>query len=279
MIEIRSTDLREAVTRALAEDIGTGDISGELLDTSQHATATLRTRAQGVICGIPWVEEVLRQVDQTCSVDWLVDEGDTIEANCKIAVFHGLARSLLTAERTMLNFLQLLSSTATKTKQYADAVAHTKAVILDTRKTIPGLRLAQKYAVRIGGGQNHRVGLYDAFLIKENHKLAMGSIAKAVQEARSQHHEKPLEVEVESLEELEEARVANVERVLLDNFDLKMMRAAVTNYGDDIELEASGGITLTNLRDVAETGVDYISLGTLTKDVKALDLSFRVDAV
>ena len=261
---------------ALAEDLGTGDIHRELVGRGHKRTAKVLSRTEGTLCGKPWAAKVLELVDESITSNWLCSDGDRVSANQKFLVLHGPASSLLTAERTVLNFLQLLSATATLTRTCVDLIKHTEAKLLDTRKTIPGLRAAQKYAVRTGGGFNHRIGLFDAFLIKENHIRATGSIAKAVARAREISGSTFLEVEVENLQELHEAVRAGADRVLLDNFSLGLLREAVHHYAKEIELEASGGINLSNLVDVAETGVHFISTGMLTKNVKAMDLSMQI---
>lgn len=231
------------------------------------------------MAGQPWLDEVMRQVDTRIVVTWQQQDGDSVAANATLCRLRGPARSLLTAERTALNFLQLLSATATTTAEYVAAVATTACRILDTRKTVPGLRLAQKYAVRCGGGVNHRIGLFDAILIKENHIMSAGGIAAAIKAARDLHPQLAIEVEVESIDELHEALGAGAERLLLDNFSLQLLRDAVAinrNAGDArAELEASGGITLASVSEIAATGVDFISVGALTKDVRAVDLSMR----
>lgn len=271
-----SSVIERNVNDALAEDIGTGDIHRKLIPNEHTCGAHVLARESAILCGIPWATKVLETVDPTIDVTWMEDEGSELIPDQPFLRAHGTASSLLTAERTLLNFLQLLSATATITRTCVELVRHTKAQILDTRKTIPGLRHAQKYAVAIGGGLNHRMGLYDAFLIKENHIRAAGSISLAVNEARDQSHDTSIEVEVENLVELAEAVESNVQRVLLDNFSVGMTKEAVRSYGDCVKMEASGGITLENLVEVAETGVDYISLGFLTKDVKAIDLSMSI---
>lgn len=262
------------ILAALSEDIGSGDISAALIPESTAATAQVITRDTAVICGRAWVEETFRQIDPTTAIVWHVKDGQHVEPNTLIFELSGCARSLLSGERTALNFLQLLSGIATRSRYYADMVAHTSVKLLDTRKTLPGLRIAQKYAVTQGGCHNHRIGLYDAFLIKENHISACGSIMKAVATARKIHPNKPVEVEVEDLEELKQAIISGADRIMLDNFDLEMIHEAVAM--SDIELEVSGGITENNLVSIAETGVDLISIGALTKDCKAIDLSMRV---
>lgn len=276
MPALTDTDIADNVRAALAEDIGSGDITAALIAADTRAQARVITREDGVLCGRAWVDEVFRQVDADSQLDWHAEDGQQIEAGATLFEVRGLARSLLTAERAALNFLQLLSGTATRCHHYASLVAGTGVRLLDTRKTIPGLRRAQKYAVRCGGCHNHRIGLYDAFLIKENHISACGGIAAAVREARQIAPGKPVEVEVENLEELRQATEAGADRVMLDNFSLEDMRQAVALVARRLELEASGNITERNLREVAETGVDFISIGALTKDCKALDLSMRL---
>lgn len=263
------------VQRALSEDVGTGDISAELIDSSEQATAQVITRQPGVFCGKPWVEEICRQLDSNIEVRWNVNDGDAVEPDQELFLLKGSARSLLTLERTILNFVQLLSGTATLTRRYVELMGNTDSKLLDTRKTIPGLRLAQKYAVRCGGGHNHRLGLFDAFLIKENHIAAAGGISQAVLRARSQHPEIPVEVEVESLLELNEAMDAGADTALIDNFSLADTTTAVTVSRGTLKLEASGGIDEKTIGDIAATGVDYISIGNLTKQILPLDLSMR----
>ena len=272
-------DIRDCVARALQEDIGTGDITGELIPGTTLATATIITREKMSLAGRPWVDEVCRQVDPGIKIEWRAQDGDTVKAGASLCVMSGGARSLLTAERTALNFLQLLSATATVTAHYVKAVQGTQCRILDTRKTIPGLRLAQKYAVKCGGGHNHRVGLFDAILIKENHIISAGGVAAAIDAARELHPTMPAEIEVESIDELHDALGAKAERLLLDNFSVSLLREAVAinrAEGDPpAELEASGGMTIEEIAAVAATGVDYISVGALTKNVRAVDLSMR----
>ncbi len=275
-------DLPQIVRQALAEDIGSGDITAALIDTNTQARATIVCREAAVICGLPWAEEVIKQLDGgDITLQWLQAEGSEVNADETIARFSGPARALLSAERCMLNFLQTLSGTATLSRQYARLVAHTSCQLLDTRKTIPGLRTAQKYAVAVGGCANHRMGLYDAFLIKENHISACGSITDAVEKARRLAPGKPVEVEVESFAELSEALDARADIIMLDNFSIADMRDAVRRNAARgnarSRLEASGGITRQSLVEIAETGVDYISIGALTKDLKAIDLSMRFD--
>jgi len=274
-----SAAIIDNVSAALGEDLGSGDITAGLIAESATAEAIIVARDAMTMAGLPWVNEVYHQLNSDVAVEWLCNDGDRISADSEICIIRGSARSILSGERTALNFLQSLSATATTTARFVAAVAGTKAQILDTRKTIPGLRLAQKYAVRCGGGNNHRIGLYDALLIKENHIISSGGIAAAVNAARQQHNDLPVEIEVESLRELHEALAAGADRLLLDNFDIEDLQRAVEinqNEGKPpADLEASGGITLDGIHAIAETGVDYISVGALTKDVKAVDLSMR----
>jgi nicotinate-nucleotide pyrophosphorylase (carboxylating) len=271
--------LQQTVAAALAEDIGAGDITASLVPESQSAEARVMCREHAVICGRPWVDEVFRQVDASIRVEWQRGEGERVRPEDTVFVATGSARSLLTAERTALNFLQMLSGVATVAREYADLVQHTSVKILDTRKTIPGLRLAEKYAVRTGGCHNHRLGLYDAFLIKENHIRAYGGIAQAIAAARKAHPGHTVEVEVESLAQLEEALVARADVVLLDNFSLELTRTAVDLNKGRAKLEASGGYNTESLVAVAETGVDYISVGSLTKHVRATDFTMLFTGV
>ncbi len=268
--------ISDNVRTALREDIGDGDITAQLIAEQATAEGRVITREAGVLCGRAWVDEVFAQVDAGIAVSWQCADGDSLEAGQTLFALAGPARSLLTAERTALNFLQLMSGTASTCARYAALVAGTRARLLDTRKTLPGLRIAQKYAVSCGGCHNHRIGLFDAFLIKENHIAGCGGIAAAVTRAREVAPGKPVEVEVESLEELSQALAAGCERVMLDNFSLEAMAEAVTLAGGNTELEASGNVTEETLRPIAETGVDYISIGALTKDCKALDLTMRL---
>ena len=269
------------VSRALREDVGAGDVTGQLIPKSTSTGATIITRETMTMAGQPWVDEICRQVDPSIEINWQYSDGDEIDSGAVICALQGPARSLLTAERTVLNFLQLLSASATVTAQYVKAATGTECQILDTRKTIPGLRLAQKYAVRCGGGSNHRVGLFDAILIKENHILSAGGIAAAIDAARTLRPGLPIEIEVESTDELREALTAKVERLLLDNFSVALLEQAVAinvEEGDPpAELEASGGMTLDRIASVAATGVDHISIGALTKNVRAIDLSMRFE--
>jgi nicotinate-nucleotide pyrophosphorylase (carboxylating) len=270
------SDISETVRTALAEDIGSGDLTAQLIPSHQWSTCRLISREPAVICGFAWFEEVYTQLDPQIQIIWVIQEGQMVEPQQEIVRIKGPTRTLLTAERTAINFLQTLSSTATQVRRYVEAVADTKAVILDTRKTLPGLRSAQKCAVRCGGGSNQRMGLYDAFLIKENHLIAAGSIRRAVEAARQLAPHLPVEVEVETLEQIEEALQVGVERLLLDNFDLPMLRQAVKQVQGRTQLEASGGVNLETVKAIAETGVDFISIGTVTKDIKAIDLSMRI---
>jgi len=274
-----STDIKEIVRQALAEDIGTGDLTAKLIPGSKRANAHVIARDSAILCGTAWFDEVFRQLDSTITIEWHTNDSDSIQSGQTICQVRGPARSVLSGERMALNFLQLLSGTATQTRRYVDAVNGTQAKILDTRKTLPALRNAQKYAVTCGGGYNHRMGLYDGILIKENHILAAGSITQAVQQAKATAPAGAMiEVEVEDLAEIKEALAVGSERLLLDNFDLETLRIAVVETRGRAKVEASGGITLENIRAVAETGVDYISIGALTKDVIAVDYSMRFDA-
>jgi len=273
------TELASAdAARTLAEDVGAGDLTAALVPAAQRARARLLVREAAVLCGTPWVEAVLRQVDPELRVDWRRGEGQRCEANEVLLEIEGSARSLLTAERSALNFLQLLSAVATKTATYVQAVEGSRARIVDTRKTLPGLRLAQKYAVRVGGGLNHRIGLHDAVLIKENHIATAGGVSAVVRAAgRVAHQARFVEIEVETLAQLEEALAAGAGMVLLDNMELPMLREAVRLNAGRAVLEISGGVTLERVRELAQTGVDRISVGALTKDVQAIDLSLRME--
>lgn len=282
MIDYRKpveSEIHELVRFALEEDVGSGDVTAELIHANTVASAELICREHVVICGMPWAQETLNQLDKKITATWLVEDGDKVEADSIIARFNGPARSLLTAERTMLNFLQTLSSVATQTEIYVEAIKPYPVKILDTRKTVPGLRHAEKYAVRCGGGFNHRMGLFEAFLIKENHIEAAGGIAAAIEQAHRHHAELMVEVEVENLEQLEEAIAAGPDRILLDNFTPQQLKQAVAQVDGRVELEASGNITLDNVAIYAATGVNYISIGVLTKDVLAVDLSLRFTQV
>ena len=274
-----TTEISRNVEAALAEDVGSGDITGELIPANTTAQATVVTREAMTMAGRPWFEEVCRRVDASIEVTWNHDDGNRVDAGAVLCELQGSARSILTAERTALNFLQLLSATATVTRQYVDAAGGTNCRVLDTRKTIPGLRLAQEYAVRCGGGSNHRIGLFDAFLIKENHILSAGGITAAVEAAHESSPGKPVEVEVENVDELREALAAGAERLLLDNFTLGQLEEAVAINRDEghpaAELEASGNMLLDRVGEVAATGVDYISVGALTKHLRAVDFSLQ----
>ncbi|WP_139478396.1 carboxylating nicotinate-nucleotide diphosphorylase [Aeromonas veronii] len=279
-------DVSRAVRAALLEDLGdalttldqpdaSADITAQLIPADRMATARVITREAGVFCGQPWVDEVFVQLGGEVKVEWLVQDGEVLSPNQELFLLHGPARLLLTGERNALNFVQTLSGVATLTARYVAELEGTDCRLLDTRKTIPGLRTAQKYAVTCGGGKNHRIGLYDAYLIKENHILACGGIAEAISEARHLNPGKPVEVEVESLAELEQALAAKADIVMLDNFDVAMMREAVAITQGRAKLEVSGNVTLNTLAEFAATGVDFISVGALTKHVRALDLSMR----
>lgn len=263
------------VANALDEDVGSGDISAALIDTESSLQTELLVREDAVLCGTPWFDEVFRQCDPSIAIDWYFRDGDSIAADSVVGTVSGAARALLTAERCALNFLQTLSGTATITRDYVSRIAHTDCRILDTRKTIPQLRIAQKYAVRCGGGDNHRIGLFDAYLIKENHLAACGGIASAVERARSLDPGRLLEVEVESVEQLQQAIDAGVDRALLDNFSLEQIQQAVALTERRIELEASGNVDIDSLVAIAESGVDFISIGGLTKHLRAIDFSLR----
>ena len=272
----------QAVALSLQEDVGSGDITAQLIPADRQASARVITRESAIVAGKDWVTEVFRQVDATVGIEWFCEDGDLVAPDKVLFAVQGNARSLLTAERCALNWLQTLSGVATRCRQYADSVAHTGVRLLDTRKTLPGLRLAQKYAVTCGGCHNHRIGLYDAFLIKENHIAACGSIGEAVAAAHRIAPGKPVEVETENLEEFHLALEAGADIIMLDEFSLSDMRSAVEQNqaagkaGKRARIEASGGINENTLIPVAETGVDYISLGTLTKDLEAVDLSLRL---
>ncbi len=267
----------EANTRtALEEDVGAGDLTGKLVPEGQWSLARVIVREEAVLCGAPWFEGVMRQVDARLRITWRYSEGALMAADTEVCTIEGPARSLLTAERSALNFLQLLSGVATTTRRYVEAVQGTRAAILDTRKTLPGLRLAQKYAVRVGGGQNQRLALYDGILIKENHIAAAGGITAALQAAHALNAAVTVQVEVETLAELEEALAAGAKSILLDNFSLDDMREAVQRNQGRALLEASGGVNLDSVKAIASTGVDRISIGSLTKDVRATDYSLRI---
>ncbi len=269
-------EIRDAAARLLAEDVGPGDITAQLIPAGASARARVITREACVLCGVAWVDELFRRLDATVTLQWKAADGDRLEAGQAFLELAGSARSLLTGERAALNLLQTLSATATRTRHYVDLIGDTGVRLLDTRKTLPGMRLAQKYAVGCGGGHNHRIGLWDAFLIKENHIAACGGIEAAVREARNIARELPVEVEVETFAELDQALSAGADIVMLDNFSLDDMREAVRRSAGRATLEASGNVDEGTLRAIAETGVDCISSGALTKDVKAIDLSMRI---
>jgi len=277
LLQVPHSVIEENVFNALKEDTGDGDITAELIPQDNISLATVISREACVFCGLDWFEETFRQLDDDILIDWCVDDGDRIDAGQIICTISGSSQNIVTGERTALNFIQTLSATATISALYASKLEGTATKVLDTRKTIPGLRMAQKYAVSCGGCENHRLGLYDAFLIKENHISACGSIASAVTEARFRNPELKVEVEVENMDELNQALDAGADRVLLDNFDLDTMKQAVQLCAGRVITEASGNITLENIQQVAQTGVNYISTGALTKDIKAIDLSMRFD--
>jgi nicotinate-nucleotide pyrophosphorylase (carboxylating) len=273
----------EAIARdvraALAEDIGSGDVTADLLPDRAQARARVITRENAVLCGRAWFDECFRQLDPGVRIEWAATDGERVAAGALLCRIEGNARALVTAERSALNFLQALSGTATTTATFVDAVRGTRTVVLDTRKTLPGLRLAQKYAVRAGGGANHRIGLFDAVLVKENHIAACGSIAAAVARARELHPGVLVETEVETFAELREALEAGADRIMLDEFELHELAQAVAEVGGRVPLEVSGSVALDRVRAIAETGVDYVSIGALTKHVRAIDLSMRVELV
>jgi nicotinate-nucleotide pyrophosphorylase (carboxylating) len=269
--------LQRNVTDALAEDVGDGDRTGLLVPATVRRTALITVREEAVLCGVPWFEAVMHRVDESIRVEWLYREGARMIANTPVVVLHGPARALLTAERNGLNFLQMLSGVATATRRYVDAIEGTRGRILDTRKTLPGLRLAQKYAVRVGGGANQRLALYDGILIKENHIAAAGGVGAAMDTALALNADVPIQIEVETLEQLETALAHRAESILLDNFAFDAMRDAVRLTGGRAVLEVSGGVNFDTVRTIAETGVDRISIGALTKDVRATDYSMRLE--
>ncbi len=271
-------EITEQVRLALAEDLGSGDLTAGLIPADAYAEASVISREDAVLCGCAWFDETFRQLDARVLVRWEAADGARIRTGQRLCTLTGPARALLSGERTALNFLQTLSGTATQAARYAERLAGTATRVLDTRKTIPGLRRAQKHAVVCGGGRNHRMGLYDAILLKENHIMAAGSISAAIVQARAQHPGVLLEVEVETLAELDEALAAAPDVIMLDNFDRAALREAVLRTAGRVKLEASGNVTLETLRAIAETGVDYISVGALTKDVRALDLSMRFES-
>lgn len=274
-------DLSQQVATALAEDIGSGDVTAELVPATQHVSGKVITREPAIMCGRAWVVETFRQLDPSVRLTWHADDGDRVTPNQTLFEIAGLARPVLTGERTSINFLQLLSATATAARRYVDAIAGTGCAILDTRKTLPGLRTAQKYAVACGGAQNHRIGLFDQVLIKENHIAAAGSLSAAIVAGRrAAGTERKVEVEVETLDEFAEALRAAPDIILLDEFSLADLKTAVEinkSKGRPVRLEASGSVTPETVRTVAETGVDYISIGSITKHVKAVDLSMRLE--
>lgn len=264
---------------ALEEDIGGGDVTADLLPPDKRARARVITREAAVLCGRAWFDECFLQLDAATRIEWHAADGDRVAAGALLCHIEGAARTLVSAERSALNFLQMLSGTATVTATYVDALRGTRTTILDTRKTLPGLRLAQKYAVRVGGGSNHRLGLHDAILIKENHVIAAGSIAAAIQRARALHPDLLVETEVENFSELREALAAGADRIMLDEFELDELAQAVAEVGGRVPLEVSGSVALDRVRAIAETGVDYVSIGALTKHVHAIDLSMRIELV
>lgn len=277
-----NTLVQSQVQNALAEDIGSGDLTALLVPALQIASATIIARETAIICGLAWVNACFKLVDANVSIQWLVAEGERVQPQQVLCNISGLARSLLTAERCALNFLQSLSATATATRQYVDAIAGTSAQILDTRKTIPNLRLAQKYAVTVGGGQNQRLALYDGILIKENHIAAAGSIHEVMQQAFALNRGNSIQIEVENLDQLKQALNANASSILLDNFDTDLLKEAVKinkQSNKQAILEASGGISLSNVREIALTGVDRISIGAITKNIQAIDLSMRIGSI
>jgi nicotinate-nucleotide pyrophosphorylase (carboxylating) len=272
---IEQEEIIANVKMALFEDVGSGDITAELIPADATASATLITREHATLSGVDWFSEVFNQIDQNVKIDWQVKDGDAITPNQLLCQLNGSARSILTGERTAINFLQTLSATATSVANFVSLISDTETKILDTRKTIPGLRLAQKYAVTCGGGINHRIGLYDAILIKENHIMAAGSITKAIELAKQK--KVPIEVEVESLQELDEALTAKPDQILLDNFNIAELIKAVSITDGRAKLEASGNVDKQSIRAIAETGVDYISIGALTKHIQAIDFSMRIN--
>jgi nicotinate-nucleotide pyrophosphorylase (carboxylating) len=264
------------ITAAIWEDVGSGDVTGKLVPENESVKARVKVRESAVLCGAPWFEGVMTQIDPRIQIDWHYAEGDLMHADSDVCSIRAPARALLTAERAALNFLQLLSGVATATRRYVDLIQGTQAAILDTRKTLPGLRLAQKYAVRVGGGQNQRLALYDGILIKENHIAAAGGIPAAMRAAQALNAGVTIQIEVETLEELDQALDAGATSILLDNFTTEAMREAVAIANGRAVLEASGGVNMESVRAIAETGVDRISIGSLTKDVRAVDYSLRI---
>ena len=268
-------DLEHSVTTALEEDIKSGDLTASLIPEETQAEANIICREDAVICGRPWFDEVFRQVDPNIKIEWACEEGDSVKENQHLCTLTGSARNILTAERSALNFLQTLSATASVTAKYVEQLQNSRTQLLDTRKTIPGLRLAQKYAVACGGGTNHRIGLYDAILIKENHIMAAGSIANAVATAKKDHPEISVEVETENLDEVQQALDAGADIIMLDNFSLDMMAQAVELVARKAKLEVSGNVELDHLSELVDTQVDFISTGAITKHIQAVDLSMR----
>ena len=271
-------NLKDTVKQALAEDIGTCDLTAELVEETTKATAKVIAKEPAVLCGKVWAEETIFQVDPEIRTEWQFEDGEQVASGEILVTLDGKARSILTAERTMLNFMQFLSAVATKTRNLVEKIKHTNSQLLDTRKTIPGLRLAQKYAVKIGGGQNHRIGLFDAFLIKENHIKAAGGISKAIEKAKKVNNSARIEIEVETVDELKEALECEPDWILLDNFSISDMMRAVEIARQKVKLEASGGIgDINSLLEIAKTGVDFISMGDLTKNIQAIDMSLLLD--
>ncbi|MBD3776181.1 MAG: carboxylating nicotinate-nucleotide diphosphorylase [Thiotrichales bacterium] len=270
--------LEQTVIIALREDIGDGDLTADLIPADAQATARIISREAAVICGRPWFDEVFQQVDEDITIEWHVKEGESVVENQLLCVIKGSARSILTAERTALNFLQTLSATATTTAHYVEQLKDSRTRLLDTRKTLPSLRMAQKYAVVCGGGKNHRIGLYDAILIKENHIMAAGGIAQAVGAAKRRHPNTTVEVETENLDEVQQALQAGADIIMLDNFTLEMMHNAVQQVNGRAKLEVSGNVEIEQLPQLAETGVDFISSGAITKHIRAIDLSMRFES-
>jgi len=271
------TNISNQVKLALQEDIGSGDVTADLIPKTNQSNATVICRDNAMLAGVAWFNAVFQQIDSNVKINWAYQDGDSIEANSTLCTLEGNARSLLSGERAALNFVQTLSATATLTHQFVKAIEGTKARILDTRKTLPNLRDAQKYAVLCGGGKNHRIGLYDMILIKENHIMAAGSISNAVSQAKQLHPDIRIEVETENMDEFREASKAGADIIMLDNFDLKTMREAVIENKGNVILEASGGVNIETVRLIAETGVDFISVGQITKDIYAVDLSMRFE--
>ena len=271
-------DLKNTVKQALAEDVGTCDLTAELVEETTQATAKVIVKEPAVLCGKIWAEETIFQVDPEIRTEWQFEDGEEVASGEILVTLDGKARSILTAERTMLNFMQFLSAVATKTRNLVEKIKHTNSQLLDTRKTIPGLRLAQKYAVKIGGGQNHRIGLFDAFLIKENHIKAAGGISNAIEKAKKVNNSARIEIEVETVDELKEALECEPDWILLDNFSISDMMRAVEIARQKVKLEASGGIgDINSLLEIAKTGVDFISMGDLTKNIQAIDMSLLLD--